>query len=1163
MKHNDILGGLDPLRKVAIVASGLAGDGLKQAGVPDVGRVSLDDLAKSRGVSYAAAARSFDPALIGRMTKELTAEAAAEGARLFVTPDLKTATDPYAPGLSEDAGLNGLIGASVAGAVRETGMAVGLSRLSLSERDIAYLDRREDAGAVHDLFVKPFLTAAKAVPCDAVLLTPNRLTSGYPETNNALFSDVLNGYFGDVFAIGDGVAANSSALALLRGKVSLGGAALPLERAARRYEQLKKYRDEGSISARDLEDAVRDGSALDENKLDEAADEAIDFAMRLSKRKPPEGTVGNAARRALAGACIVLLKNGRGILPLARGTRIAAIGEGYSDLSAFAGRFALRGRARGYDRRTERSDALIPDAVRAAGGADVVLVFLRPDETGRRLAMPANRIALLQALKKTGKRLVGIVCGDQPADLSFDGVLDALLLAPAGGPFAAEALARVLAGEADPGGRLSRTAYDDADAYFASLAEARDTGRLRVGGFVGYLRYDTARETVRYPFGFGLSYTKFSYSGLSVNGDKISFTVKNTGNRPGYEVAQIYVGAPSETCFGPEKRLKAVCKFALKPGESRRATVTLTASDYATYDARTLTDDVEAGVYRIYVCSDSLTVRLQGRRTLEGVRREPDGRDPADYFPDGPFVRNESLNIENRVGSRAGDSVPKPLRYVRRAAICVFPVAVVLFFLLATVFIFTYALDYTLFYNFDKEAVKWAIYGIAVLMLALIPLLGSFNRRRLARVRTGALIVCPPLLFACLILGILLMTEHDVADEHIIMTVVSCLAIGAPLMAAVAAITEHVLMKSKSGSNRWEKYYFEREQEETVTSDAEFEEAFRAAAAKQDKEEEDGPEEPVQYFDRALTYAELLRDCTLFVKERGFDAGADTMKGVLAALSAAQLIVVPEGPGAALLGAVAEYFGKKPYLDNAEQYAQSGDLFTQWKQTERVFRETGLSVAFDATEREGAFLHFAILRHAEASRLGQVFSAVADALARRRAAVPVPGGAERVIPPNLRIVVEVGEKDIGRLPPSVSEVAAVLLPHCNECPPAATKSVVQSVGYERFATMKRAVRDEFPLGEDAWKKVDRLDEKCRSAHVGNLVWVKTEIHASVLSACGEGDDRAADGALACELLPWMYEVWKRDVCGGELTDTLAEIFGKNIELCKEFAKTRDEGTAKR
>ena len=821
MKHNDILENLDPLRKVAIVASGLEGDGLAQAEIPAAPRVFLDALAKSRGVSYAAAARSFDPVLIGRMTRELTAEAAAEGARLFVTPDLKTATDPYTPGLSEDAGLNGLIGAAVSGAVHEAGMAVGLSRLSLSERDIAYLDRREDAGAVHDLFVKPFLTAVRAVPCDAVLLTPNRLTSGYPDTNNALFSDVLNGYFGDVFAIGDGVAANSSALSLLRGKVSLGGAALPLERAARRYEQLKKYCEEGTVSERDLEDAIREGSALDGKTLDEAADETIDFAMQLAKRVPAEGAAGNGARRALAGASIVLLKNER-TLPLARGTRVAVVGEAYADFSALAGRFALRGRARGYDRMASRSDALIPEAVRAAGSADVVLVFLWPDGTGRSLALPANRIALLHALKRTGKRIVGVVCGDMTPDLSFDGLLDALLLAPADGPFAAEALARVLAGETDPCGRLSRTAYDNADAYFASLAEARDAGKLRVGGFVGYLRYDTARENVRYPFGFGLSYTKFSYSGLSISGDKISFTVKNTGSRPGYEVAQIYVGAPSETSFNPTKRLKAVCKFALKPGESRRTTVTLTAGDYATYDARTLTDSVEAGVYRIYVCSDSLTVRLQGRRLVEGAVREPDGTDPADYFPDGPFVRNESLVRENRVGSLAGDSIPKPLRYVRRAAICLFPVAAVLFFLLATVFIFTYALDYTLFYAFNEEAVKWSLYGIAVLMLALIPLLGSLNRRRLARVRTGALILCPPLLFACLILGILLMTEHDVADERIIMTVVSCLAVGAPLMAAVAAIAEHVLMKSKSGTNSWEKYYFERQQEQRVTPEAEF-----------------------------------------------------------------------------------------------------------------------------------------------------------------------------------------------------------------------------------------------------------------------------------------------------------------------------------------------------
>ncbi len=1163
MKHNDILGKLDPLRKVALVTSGLADDGLKQAGVPAVGRVFLDDLAREKGVSYASAARSFDPALIGRMTKELAGEAAASGARLFVSPDLKTAANPYVPGLSEDAGLNGLIGGAIAGAVHEAGMAVGLSRLSLDEKDVAYLDRREDTVAVHDLFVKPFLKAAQISPCDAVMLTPNRIGSGYPDTNRTLFSDVLGGYLGDTFAIGDGVAANSASLSLLRGKVSLGGAALPLERAARRYVQLKKYRDEGSISQHDLEDAIRDGSALDEAKLNEAADEVADFALRLSSLVPAEIAAGDTARKALAAASIVLLKNNR-ILPLEKGTNVAVVGEAYNDLTALEGKFKVKGRARGYDRGTERSDPLIPEAVRTAGAADVVLVFLWPDMTGRHLSMPANRIALLRALKKTGKKLVGIVCGDMPADLSFDGVLDALLLAPADNPYAAEALARVLAGDTDPAGRLTRTAYDGGDAYFRALLGARDEGRVRVGGFVGYLRYDTAHEEVRYPFGFGLSYTKFSYSGLSIQGNKVSFTVKNTGSRPGYEVAQIYVGTPTDAVFAPAKRLKAVYKFALKPGESKRATVTLTTDDFATYDLLTMSDDVEAGTYRIYVCSNASTVKLQGKRTLEGVTREPSGVEPADYFPD-TYVRDESQNLENRVGTKEKDNVPAPLRHVRRAALFVFPIAAVLFFLLLTVFVFTYALDYSLFFTFDEDAVKWGIYGIAVLMLALIPLLGSFNRRRLAHVRTGALIVCLPLLVACLILGILLMTEKDVEDERLVMTIVSCLAVGAPIMAATAAITEHVLVKAKAGGNRWQKYYFAQEREETMLPEAEFEDAFRVAAEKQEKEpiEEAAPEEPMQFFDKDLTFAELLRDGSLYVKERGFDADEKTMKSAFAALTATQLLIVPEGMGAALLGAVAEYFGKKPYIDNAEQYAQNDDLFTQWKQTERVFKQTQLTAALDDAAQDNAFLHIAILRHAEATRLGQTLGTFAETLSRKRAAVPLPGGEERIIPPNLRVVVEVGAGDLGKIPPAILEAAAVLLPRCNECPPADPKSVVQSVGFDRFAAMKRAVRDDYPLGEDAWKTVDQLDERCRSAHVGNLVWVKTELHAAVLSACGESDEHAIDGALACELLPWMFEVWNNDLCGEKLTDTLAEIFGKNTELCKEFLDARGDGTIKR
>lgn len=1154
------------LQKVALVTSALGDEALTQAGVPAVGRASLEELGAQKGVSYAVAARSFDPALVGRMTEELVCEGGAEGARLFMTPDLKSAADPYGRGLSEDPYLNGVLGAEIVSGVHRAGAAAGLARLSVTDGDVALLDRRENAGAVHELFVKPFLQASAKESCEAVFLTPAKGGSGYRDTNAALFSDVTNGYFGDVFAVCDGTPSTAEALSMLRGRVTLGGAAIPLERAARRYVRLAAYREEGSITARDLEDAVREGSALETEKLDGAADEVADFAVRVSGLTPNE-PFGDEARRKLAADCIVLLKNS-GLLPLTRKTKIAVVGEAYADLSALGETFEIVGTARGYDRTEERSDTLIPDAVRATDRAEAVLVFLYPDGGGRSLSLPANRLALLDALGRTGKRIVALVCGDMPADLSFDRTLDATLLLPADGPFAGEALARVLSGEVNPSGRLARTAYDGADAYFRTLKQNKDSGRIRIGSLCGYRRYDTAGEGVRYPFGFGLSYTRFVYSKLTVEGDAVSFTLENAGRADGTETVQIYIGAQTDTRVAPKKELKAILKISLAAGQKKRVTVKLPVERYASFDPRTFADNVEAGTYRIYVCASALDVRLQGKRTLEGTKREAADERLTDYFPDFAYNAVSDVRREDRLGNNEAGNVPKALLIARKAAIFIAPAAAAVLLLLMTILVFSYALDYSLQFAFNDEVAKWAVFGLAVVILALIPLLGSLNRKRLSRVFTVSVAACPVLLIACLIVGILILYDNGGEAEETALIVISCFAISAPLCAVLSAIAEHTLKKSKSGVNRWQKFYFEHEYEEQCTPEAVFEEAFRAeeaarAAEAARKEAPPPPPAAPQFYDKTLTYPELMRDCGQFARERGTVIPEETLREWLAALTSTQLIVVPAagGKGAAVCCAVAEYFGRKAFVDNAAQYGRSDDLFTQWKQIERVYVRTEFSAAVAAAKRDAAFLHTVLIRHVDPARLAELFAPVAAVVSRRKTAVTLSSGEEIALPPNLRIVVETEGDE--RLPLAIAEAAAYLSPACEEGEPYPRKSIVQSVGYEQFAALKQTVRDEYPLGEEAWKGVDRLDGRCRSAHIGNLLWVKTELHASVALACGCAENDALDGALAAELIPWLTKAWDETLCGGALPDVFIECFGRDPTAARRTAgdsgKKKDSG----
>lgn len=789
--------------------------------------------------------------------------------------------------------------------------------------------------------------------------------------------------------------------------------------------------------------------------------------------------------------------------------------------------------------------------MRATVEADAVIVFLTPDATGRELALPPNRIALLDALKKGGKKVIGVVLGDLPVDMSFDGYVNALILAPDDGPYAGEALGRVLCGDIDPSGRLSRTSFDGGDGYFRSLRADRDAGAFRIGGFCGYRRYDTQGVKVRYPFGFGLSYAEFSYSDLVISEDGAQFKLTNVSKRDGFEVVQLYVGAPSKTRVAPKKQLRGLTKVFLKAGESVKITLPLNRGVFESYNPRLYSDDVEEGEYTVYIGSSVQDIFLTGKVKAAGVKREPTDETLSDYFPDGDVDDKAEVQRADRI-SRASSDLPENVKKAKTAAIYAMPLIALVFFLMVSIAILSYALDYILLSSADEITVEWSLYVIAVATLALVPLLGSLNRKRLMRMRVLALAVTPVLIAVCFVLGGILLTHNGGVAEEIALRIVTCFAVGVPVSAVVAALIEYQLWRTRTGKNRWDKYYFEREKEGKTTSDAEFEKAFAVAEearrkkAEEAREDESAPvRESVQFYDKQLNFTRLLTDLTKFLSERGLPTEEQSLKNYIAAIFSSRLIIMPSGGGAALAAAVAEYFGKSAYIDNAESYERYIDMFMQWRQGGNASYPTNLSDAIVTARRETAYLHTVIIRHIKKSSLGALFSPFADVLSRRVEALPTAGGKEISLPENILIVAELDDEDIYDIPVQIAEVAAVVSPVCGECEPAARKTVLQTVGYERMDAMLKPVRDMYPLDEDLWKKVDALDERCRNAHIGNRLWVKLETHSSVIAAFGDDGVDALDSAVCTELLAWLTAVWNK-YTSGNLPEVIHEIFGDDM-----------------
>ena len=179
----------------------------------------------------------------------------------------------------------------------------------------------------------------------------------------------------------------------------------------------------------------------------------------------------------------------------------------------------------------------------------------------------------------------------------------------------------ILTGKVNPSGRLNETypvRYEDTPAFKYFPSEERNS-EYREGLYVGYRYYDTAKVRVLYPFGFGLSYTEFKYSDLTVDQDGAEFTLTNTGDMDGAEAAQLYVGMKDARVFRPEKELKGFQKVFLRAGESRKVRIPFDDKTFRYWNVRTNCWEVEGGTYTIMIGASCLDIRLSTEADVEGT----------------------------------------------------------------------------------------------------------------------------------------------------------------------------------------------------------------------------------------------------------------------------------------------------------------------------------------------------------------------------------------------------------------------------------------------------------------------------------------------------------------------------------------------------------------
>ena len=248
-----------------------------------------------------------------------------------------------------------------------------------------------------------------------------------------------------------------------------------------------------------------------------------------------------------------------------------------------------------------------------------------------------DETALLDKVTANFKNTVVLINSGNIIDMSwmnkYGDKLGAVLYVWQGGMESGNAIGEVLSGKASPSGKLPDTIADCYESYpAAENFGERAYNNYAEDIFVGYRYFETfAPEKVMFPFGFGLSYTTFEYSDLKVSADsikdtdtlKVSFKIKNTGDRDGAEVAELYVAQENSTIFRPEKELKGFKKVFLKAGEEKEVEIELSKRAFAFYDVDLGDWHVETDNYKILVGASSRDIRLEGNVKVESTVDAP------------------------------------------------------------------------------------------------------------------------------------------------------------------------------------------------------------------------------------------------------------------------------------------------------------------------------------------------------------------------------------------------------------------------------------------------------------------------------------------------------------------------------------------------------------
>ena len=587
-----------------------------------------------------AVANSWDAALGEQIGAALGEEAAAQEVSVVLGPGLNMKRNPLCGRsfeyFSEDPYLAGKLAAGYIRGIQSKGVAACPKHFAVNSQETRRMasDSIVDERTLREIYLTGFEIAVKEGHPRSIMSSYNLVNGTYANENKHLLMEILRGEWGfDGAVITDWGGSNDHALGVKNGST--------LEMPA-----------PGGDSVRELLAAVESGK-IAESDIDARLSELLPlvFDTKAALDTAPrefDAAAHHALARRAAEESLVLLKNEGSLLPLAAGSKVAVIGDfaknpryqgaGSSMVNStqvdvlldklIDSELNVIGYQQGFDRHGKPDAALQKSACELATQADTVILCMGLDEIAEsegldrsNLRLAQNQVDLLQAVAAVNPKIVVVLYSGSVVETPWLDNCQALLYAALGGQAGAGAVADALTGKVNPCGKLAETwplAYADIPSA-ADFATRRKTVEYREGLYIGYRYFTTAEKAVRFPFGYGMSYTTFAYSDMAADEQGVSLTVTNTGSVAGTEIVQLYIAKKNSELFRPAKELKGFARVTLAPGEKQRITIMLDDKAFRFWNVKANRWEIEGGEYELLVGASVEDIRLCEKISVHGT----------------------------------------------------------------------------------------------------------------------------------------------------------------------------------------------------------------------------------------------------------------------------------------------------------------------------------------------------------------------------------------------------------------------------------------------------------------------------------------------------------------------------------------------------------------